>query len=249
MPIVLVTRPKDDAEEFVSALASRGFECAHVPTIEIAPIADWQTPNLAACDGIIFTSVNAVRCFIPALLAREPNSLSRLRHLTHYAVGEKTLRALRECGIESALCADEANADHLANLLKTRGISGKRFLFACGNRARSVIPTVIAQNGGVCDELVVYETRDVSAQNLEKLKTLLACKDVEWASFFSPSAAASFFNALRNFAFPSRLKFAAIGKTTQAAIEAMGFRVDAVASVPSAEALAEAIASATRKTA
>lgn len=240
MPAVLITR--EDATDFALALAQRGYQTEHFPTIAIAPLSDWQTPDLARYDALIFTSANAVRCFAPAFLARLPNALSALRQTPRYAVGEKTLRALRELGIENARRAEKDNADALAQRLKRDGISGKRFLFIRGNRARDVIPTFIAQNGGVCDELIVYETLDAASREPERLARLLNRDDLEWIAFFSPSAAESLFKALKGGAFPSRLKIAVIGETTKTAVEALGWRVDAIAATPSAEALAEAIA-------
>ncbi len=242
MPTVLITRPKTDASEFANALAQHGLRAEFFPTIDIVPITDWVLPTLEHYDGLIFTSANAVRHFISPLLSRAPNRFARLRAMNHYAVGIKTHRALQEYDIDSVLYSDKGNAEDLAELIRREGIEGKRFLFLRGTRSLGTIPDVIQKHGGTCDELVVYQTNDLSPEASQQLSELLARDDVTWVTFFSPSAAQAFFNALPSASLPLRVRIAVIGNTTKAAVEALGFRVDAVAPVPTAEALAHTIA-------
>ncbi len=242
MPTVLITRPKADASEFANALAQHGLRAEFFPTIEIAPITDWVLPTLEHYDGLIFTSANAVRHFISPLLSRAPNRFARLRAMNHYAVGIKTYRALQEYGIDSVLYSDKGNAEDLAELIRREGIEGKRFLFLRGTRSLGTIPDAIQKHGGTCDELVVYQTSDLSPEASQRLSELLARDDVTWVTFFSPSAAQAFFNALPSASLLLRVRIAVIGNTTKAAVEALGFRVDAIAPVPTAEALARTIA-------
>jgi uroporphyrinogen-III synthase len=242
MPTVLITRPKADAAEFADALAKHGLRAEFFPTIEIVPLTDWVLPDLEHYHGLIFTSANAVRHFISPLLSHEPKCFARLRAMNHYAVGIKTHRALQEYGIDSVLYSDKGNAEDLAELIRREGIQGKRFLFLHGTRSLGVIPDAITKHGGTCDELTVYQTNDLSPEASQRLSELLSCDDVIWVTFFSPSAAQAFFNALPSASLASRMRIAVIGNTTKEAVEALGFRVDAVAPVPTAEALAHTIA-------
>lgn len=247
MPTVLITRPQADAPDFANALARYGLGYEHFPTIDVAPIATWETPALNGYDGLIFASANAARCFLSELLAREPKRFARLRAMNHYAVGAKTNRALREYGIDSALYSDKGNAEHLVELLARIGVSGKRFLFLRGTRSLGVIPESIQRRGGTCDELTVYETRDIDGSRAQRLPELLARDDLAWIAFFSPSAAQSFFKLLNFAPLPSKTRIAAIGETTRRAVEELGYAVDLVAETPTAEALAQAIATATSR--
>ncbi len=242
MPTVLITRPKADAAEFADALAQHGLRAEFFPTIDIVPITDWALPTLEHYDGLIFTSANAVRHFISPLLSREPKRFARLRAMHHYAVGTKTHRALQEYGIDSVLYSDKGNAEDLAELIRREGIEGKRFLFLRGTRSLGTIPNAIKKHGGTCDELVVYQTSDLTPEASQRLSELLSRNDVTWVAFFSPSAAQAFFNALPSTSLISQMRIAVIGNTTKEAVEALGFRVDAVAPVPTAEALAQTIA-------
>jgi|YNPBryulayer2012_1023412.scaffolds.fasta_scaffold04720_2 uroporphyrinogen-III synthase len=242
MPTVLITRPKADAAEFADALARHGLRTEFFPTIEIAPITDWTLPTLEDYNGLVFTSANAVRYFISPLLSRAPNRFARLRAMNHYAVGIKTHRTLQEYGIDSALYSDKGNAEDLVDLMRREGIQGKRFLFLRGTRSLGVIPDAIKKHGGMCDELIVYQTSDLAPEDAKRLSDVLSCDVVTWVAFFSPSAVRAFFNALPNVSLPLRLHIAVIGNTTKEAVEALGFRVDVVSPVPTAEALAQAIA-------
>ncbi len=161
MPTVLITRPKADAEAFVTALAAYGLRAEFFPTIEIFPLSTWALPDLKGFDGLIYTSANAVRCFLSELLSRAPNLFAQVRAMNHYAVGVKTNRALQEYGIDSALYSDKGNAEDLVEILKRFGIQGKRFLFLRGSRSLGTVPEAIQKYGGKCEELIVYETRDL----------------------------------------------------------------------------------------
>ncbi len=242
MSTVLITRPKADSEAFAKALMHYGLRTEFFPTIEIVPLSNWALPNLACYDALIYTSANAVRCFLSELLSRAPNLFAPLRAMNHYAVGTKTNQALQAYGIDSALYSDKGSAEDLVALLKRFGIQDKRFLFLRGSRSLGTIPEAIKKHGGSCEELTVYETRDLSDEVAGALPTLLSRNDVTWIAFFSPSAVQGFFNALPSNLPPLRQRIAAIGRTTKDAVERFGYCVQAMPEVPTAEALAESIA-------
>lgn len=243
MPTVLITRPKADAEAFAKALSCYGLHAEFFPTIKIEPLSGWALPNLEGYDGLIYTSANAVRCFLSEFLSRAPKQFARLRAMRHYAVGIKTNRALQEYGIDSALYSDKGNAEDLVELLRRIGIKDKRFLFLRGLRSLGTIAEALKKYGGGCEELVVYETHDLSDEASGVLPRLLSREDITWIAFFSPSAVQAFFKALPT-TFPHlRQRIAAIGNTTKDAVEHFGYSVQAVPEVPTAEALARTIAS------
>lgn len=74
---VLVTRPAADAQRWTQALRERGIAAESLPLIEVAPLADtsslqvaWQTvPEQAA---LMFVSANAVQHF----MAQRPANLA-----------------------------------------------------------------------------------------------------------------------------------------------------------------------------
>ena len=70
---VLVTRARDQADDFVDRLSALGAEAVEAPMIQIAPPEDPGPLAVAAAqasefDWIVFTSPNAVDAFMHALL-------------------------------------------------------------------------------------------------------------------------------------------------------------------------------------
>ncbi len=71
---ILITRPREQAEEFREILEGLGAHILIAPTIRIVPPGDWGPLDaaigaLGAYDWVIFTSVNGVRFFAERLLA------------------------------------------------------------------------------------------------------------------------------------------------------------------------------------
>src|SRR4051812_31715077 len=71
---IVITRPREQAEELVEMLEERGAEAILAPTVRIMPTADLEAVD-AACreigtyDGLVLTSANAVDSFMRRLLA------------------------------------------------------------------------------------------------------------------------------------------------------------------------------------
>src|SRR2546427_8012583 len=79
LPIVLVTRPREQAGEFADLLAGYGARVLTMPAIAIVPPADWRPPDraigdLPRDDWGIFSSVNGVRVFFQRLRALPPGA-------------------------------------------------------------------------------------------------------------------------------------------------------------------------------
>ena len=73
---VLVTRKKEQAQEFTSLLASSKIRALHFPMIDIQPPDSWNDLDDAITrfheyDALIFTSVNAVHFFFARLSEKD----------------------------------------------------------------------------------------------------------------------------------------------------------------------------------
>ncbi|HHK60750.1 MAG TPA: uroporphyrinogen-III C-methyltransferase, partial [Desulfobacterales bacterium] len=69
---VMVTRTREQASELVAGLEEAGAACIEWPTIAIGPPDSWEPldqalAGLHAFDWILFTSINAIRCFFGRL--------------------------------------------------------------------------------------------------------------------------------------------------------------------------------------
>src|SRR5512140_1049589 len=101
---ILITRPREQAEEFSSFLQDRGATVVFVPAIQIVPPGSWEQFDAALesaeqYDGFIFTSANAVRGFFQRLDDLGKNSIGTLLvKKPCYAVGGRTGDALKAEG-------------------------------------------------------------------------------------------------------------------------------------------------------
>lgn len=239
MQTVLITRPREEALKTVEAFENEGFKCVVFPMIELLPIGGWALPNPANYAAAIFTSANAVGFFFKPLSTQEPGLFSRILQMNYYAVGIKTKQALEEYGVHSIIFSEKGSAEDLAATLLRQGVNQKRFLFVRGAVSRRTIPETIAQNGGFCDELCVYDNRPPSQMNRSNLREWLQENQIDWIAFFSPSAVENFFKIVSPAEINSKIKFAVIGETTQNALMHKGFRASAIPEKTTAEALIE----------
>jgi uroporphyrinogen-III synthase len=260
---VLITRPRDQAQEFAALLQEGGAEPLFFPTIEIVPPESW-----AACDArireietytdLIFTSPNAVRFFLERC-ARffDP---ARLRAHTIHAVGPKTARAIAEYGLSAASLPETFDAAHLAEtiLADPRGAPARsershatprRFLFPKGDLAEETLVRRLQEAGLAVDTVTVYRTvkPNPPPQARRAVWTALRRGRIRVVTFFSPSSVRNFvdffpdFPALFGTPPGPPLQIAVLGETTARACRALGLPVHLRPDVRSAEALARAI--------
>ena len=151
-------------------------------------------------------------------------------------MGESTEKAVRTLLGGESLGGHTGSAEVLAQFICNREKERKRFLFPKGNLARSSLVSILARDSHEVEEVVVYETvpnRGLGAA-LEALEVM-----PDYIVVFSPSGAAASLPVLQ-LKHPDSLhqaRIIAIGPTTQAEIERLGFRVDGVCGRPSAETL------------
>lgn len=239
---VLVTRPKHQAEPFVRALAGYGIESVVFPTIEIRPVPGWSVPDLTRFAGIFMTSANSVRFFMERLLEASPDELENLRQARVWAVGKTTGGDLEKHGVKTEPLPKSADAVSLMEGIDKKEIEGKTFLFVRGSLSLGTIPQVIAERGGTCVELTVYENIQPSAEDTGRVRELLLAGKLDCLSFTSPSTAINFFEAMASTALPDGVLVAAIGTTTSAALEKLGVRVDIIPDYFDGPSFAKAIA-------
>lgn len=92
---VLLTRPRQDAEETAKLLAGQGIEAVIAPLIEINDIPG-ATVDMAAVQAILVTSANGVRALSRATQGRD---------VPVYTVGDASARAAADCGFTDVTSA------------------------------------------------------------------------------------------------------------------------------------------------
>ncbi len=243
---VLITRPKDRAEEFSRLLQDRGAAVVFVPTIQIVAPASWGQCDAAidsvnTYDGLIFTSINGVKGFFGRLDERKMHSIrSVLKGKTFYAVGEKTEEALVSEGMHATRFAGATNAQELADAILAAPGRGKKLLFPKGNLASEEMPKTMKSAGVRVDEVVVYETIAPREEDAALVRKLLREGSIDIITFFSASSVKNLAAMVPNELLASRV-IAVIGDSTALAVKECGLSVSVSAVKPTATHLANAI--------
>lgn len=181
MPRALVTRPQEDAEGVVRALAERGIETMVEPLLRIVALPDVRL-DLAGVQAVLATSANGVR----ALAAATPE-----RSLPVLAVGEASARCARELGFAAVESAG-GDAAALVALVRRRLDPAKGALIhAAGTAVAGDISGALGAAGFDVRRVVLYVAQAAEALS-PALQAALHNHTMDMALFFSPRTAATF---------------------------------------------------------
>lgn len=228
---VLITRPRNQADSFASALTEAGFEPIFFPVIEIRPFEenvalDRAIEKLECYDWVVFTSVNGVDAFFERFLSSLPSFPLNVKTA---AIGPKTAQSLESRGVTLDFVPDEYVAE--AILPGLGDLRGRWVLLPRAEIARKALPDAIVAAGGVAHEIAVYQTipAEPNSDGLAALKS-----GVDAVTFTSPSTVTNFVEITRRVGLnplqlPGNPLIACIGPITQKAAQEAGFRDTVVA--------------------
>ncbi len=240
---VLITRPRDQAQEFANLLRKGGMETLLFPTIEIVPPDVWTTCDehirrIEEYTDIIFTSSNAVRFFLERCASFfDP---ARLRRHTFHAVGPKTQEAIAAFGFSAAPLPENFDARHLAERIGSDPTAReRRFLFPKGELAEETLVRRLREMGLSVEAVTVYRTVKPNPPREERdaVWTALVRGEICAVTFFSPSSARNFVDFFPDFPALCRdalgggaghghsLRIAVVGQTTARACQELGLPV------------------------
>ena len=254
---VLVTRPADQAGEFVESLRNLGAEPVLCPTIRIVPPED-TAPLRAAVDRmqgydwIIFTSVNGVRFFFEGpgaggrelgtggqgLTSVDPRALESTR-MRVAAIGPATAKALAERGFVPDFVPDQYVAE--AIVAGIGEVQGQRILLPRADIARKTLVEGLTAKGAEVHDVTAYRTLLADPGHL---KALLEQGPIDIATFTSPSTVHNFVALLEDrpaHAVLGEAVVACIGPITASAAQAEGLHVGVVATEHTTDGLLNAI--------
>lgn len=162
---ILVTRPGHQANAMIARLSELGANAMLAPAITIGPPTDWQPVDdviarIDQYDCLAFSSSNGVQYFLSRLFdaGKDARSLGRARLA---AIGPRTAEALQAFSLRADIQPESYRAEALAESLAADA-AGKRYLLLRASRGREVLAETIRQHGGIVDQVVVYESRDVT---------------------------------------------------------------------------------------
>ena len=196
---ILITRPRDQAAEFVSLLQSLGADPIEAPMIRIVPPTDFA-PLDEACaqldefDWVVFTSGNAVESFMGRLLA-STSDVRALNHVKLCAIGAGTAERFAKYGIKVDLIPPESRAESVLQALLERGdVKGVRFLLPRADIGREVIGEELRKRGGLVTEVIAYRTIaiDLERDGEPDVYRMLLDRRIDVVTFTSPSSVRSF---------------------------------------------------------
>ena len=252
---VLVTRPAEQAGEFIQDLRNLGADPVVCPTIRIVPPEDIRplqaaVERLSEYDWVIFTSVNGVRFFCEqpgvggpasdpaAPIPYPPSPIPQRVRLA--AIGPATADALAGHGLSVAFVPDQYEAESIVDGIGD--VRGQRILLPRADIARRALVEGLAAKGAEVHEVTAYRTVPASPADLEALLGQELAIDI--ATFTSPSTVHNFVALLEDGLIQrvlGRAVVACIGPITARAAQAEGLHVDLVAPEHTTSGLLQAI--------
>ncbi|MCL5291622.1 MAG: uroporphyrinogen-III synthase [Actinobacteria bacterium] len=232
---VLVTRAKNQASALSEALRKEGALPIEFPLIKTVPPKSYRALDDAigrlpeGYDWLIFTSANAVRCFMERLHKVGKDALS-LAGVSAAAIGPATATALENLDIDVDYLPKDAVAESVVEGFAEMGVEGKRFLIPRAEVAREIIPEKLAEMGALVEVVDAYRTvLDDSAGG--KLRELFEEGKIDIITFTSSSTVKSFVALLDGDikALLNGVAVAAIGPVTAETARGLGLEVSVVA--------------------
>lgn len=158
-PLVLITRPEEDAVETAAAVDRLGFHAVCVPVLKIN-YTDSALPEAAQAQGLIFSSANGVRAFLRDDLA------FTFFEKPVFVVGDHTAEIARQGGFTDVRSASGAMKDLVA-LIRKDMVPPARLLHIRGRDVRENPAILLPRfEGWVIDGIVLYAAETVTTITL-----------------------------------------------------------------------------------
>jgi uroporphyrinogen-III synthase len=227
---ILITRDREQAVGLVNKVKAMGGEPIVFPAIKIAEPLDWggcdqALKNIKHYDWIVFSSVNSVRFFMQRAIKNGIRAITP----SIAVVGDKTESELFKYGRKADLKPNVFDASGLFSAFKNYPLAGKRFLIPGSNIARNKLSVELRKKGARVSPVCCYRTVPNTGQDSQWIKESICANEIDFLTFFSPSAFNSFVDILGDQRLsdlqPLIVRIAAIGPTTAKAIQKKGLKV------------------------
>lgn len=247
---VLVTRPAGQHGSLSQALRDAGADPIEIPTIRIVPPTD-RNPLERAVKAIgeyhwvALTSANGVDALFQEI-ARQGGDARWLGRAKIAAIGVATAERLKSHGLRADVMPEEHVGERLAQAIIAASngtLRGERVLLPRALVAREAIIEMLSTAGAVVDVVAAYQTLPPEAADQERLRALIANKQLDAITFTSSSTVDNLCDILGPDApaLLAPLLIASIGPITTATARQRGLRVDLTASQYTVRGLVEAL--------
>ena len=178
---LLVTRPREQAEELTNKLHAHGIEVWVEPMLRIVHHTSTKF-NLNNCQAVLVTSVNGAESLAKATTSRD---------VKMYAVGDVTAKNLLHHGFHDVSSAD-GNAGDLAELVENDvDPSEGALLHVGGTNSSGRLENRLSQGGYTVYRIALYGTVGASSFSTE-LRSAMVNGEIDGVLFFSPETARIF---------------------------------------------------------
>ena len=241
---IVITRPREQAQETVKAIESLGGKPYLFPTIEIVGPRDpsavkafFEALSDKKADYVILMSVNGVQHLldISESLGVTNQFKKNLKNTTVIAVGPKTAQELEKNGIQVDLIPEKYTSEGILQCLKQRHVKGKSIFIPRTSEAPPELAEQLREMGNNVEEVYVYQSQLPNDRELtEKFVKNLENQKVDAILFSSSLGVRNFFAMLKQVLSERQLKnliqkrtvVVAIGPTTAKTLTDAGFDVD-----------------------
>lgn len=154
---IVVTRPIDQSATLAQGIRDAGGTALVFPAIEIHPVASEaltrQIDQLHECAAAIFISPNAARYGVEAVRARREFAA----HLTLYALGPGTARALAQQGLHDAITPAGHDSEALLALPGLQNLACQRMVIFRGVGGRALLADTLKARGARVEYAECYQ--------------------------------------------------------------------------------------------
>lgn len=243
---ILVTRPRERAEELCFLLEDEGADVLGVPLLELRPPEDAR-PLASAAEHIqrygwvVFASPSSVDALMEAL--REAGTADRMSRVKVAAVGPRTARTAESYGLTVTVEPHEGTGLALFRAMQDGLRPEDEVLLPAAEEGRRELEDALREHGVRVTRVTAY--RSTPAELPPEARSVLEASPPQVVLFASPRTVEAFLEAVGHGPLAGA-KVVAIGPTTAGALSRLGVPVAAVAERPTPEAFVDAAVRAVR---
>jgi uroporphyrinogen III methyltransferase/synthase len=249
--IIVITRPRAQAQAFADELESRGARVIVCPTIEIAELESYERvdeaiDHLFGFDWLIFTSANAVDHFFRRF-NRTGHAIAECDDLRVCAIGEATAEKLQKLNIHVDVIPTDSKAEGVFAALEQfvggkKALAGVNFLLPRAAVARDFLPRALEAAGARIDVVPVYKTVAPDVDRARLAAMLAGGSDcITFTSSSSVKNLAQLFDTQDLSSILTNTAIACIGEVTRQTAARYGLAVQIQPAQPTATSLIDAI--------
>jgi uroporphyrinogen III methyltransferase/synthase len=245
---VLVTRPRQQAGDFIRKLELAGAIPFVLPAVDILPPENWsdvddRLARLSDYDWLVFTSANGVQSLL-GRLRETGRDLRALGNVRLAAIGPATAAALNGFHLDADVVPTVYRSEALAAALAEH-VAGRRVLLARADRGREVMRDELSKIAAV-DQVTVYRQVDAVPQD-GPVHDAVRRGEIDLITLTSANVARAVLRSLdeigRARVVAGDVRIVTISPVTTAAVTELGYPVSAEARQYTTDGLIEAVVS------